>query len=188
MQKRILSLCDYTGIWSLPYRDAGFDVVQVDLRNGVDVRLIEYPGDVFGIIAQPPCTHFASSGARWWSDKGDSALLDALSVVDACLRLVAVCRPKFWVLENPVGRLSRYIGKPVTTYQPCDYAGYSDRPGSEAYTKRTCLWGAFVMPEPYPVPPVLGSVMHRLPPSSDRADLRSVTPSGFANAFYLSNS
>jgi hypothetical protein len=39
----ILSLCDYTGEWSKPYRDNGYDVVQVDLAHGQDVRLLELP-------------------------------------------------------------------------------------------------------------------------------------------------
>lgn len=63
--KTILSLCDYTGAWSDPYRDAGYDVIMVDLANGKDVRLLPYPtGRVHGILAAPPCTHFALSGTR----------------------------------------------------------------------------------------------------------------------------
>ena len=53
----ILSLCDYTGTWAQPYVDAGYDVRQVDIQHGEDIRLLEYPGEVHGIIAQPPCTH-----------------------------------------------------------------------------------------------------------------------------------
>ena len=70
----VLSLFDYTGTWSKPYRDANYDVRQVDIRNGDDVVMIEdlgYP--VRGILAAPPCTHFAASGARWWAEKGDDA-------------------------------------------------------------------------------------------------------------------
>lgn len=176
----ILSLCDRTGIWSQPYRDMGYDVYQVDIAHGHDVRLFEaLPFPVRGVIAQPPCTHFAGSGARWWKDKGDQALLDGLAIVDACLRVVTVHRPQWWVLENPVGRLSRYLGPPVHTFQPCDYG--------ETYKKKTCLWGAFKMPQMTKVEPVEGSKMHRLPPSPDRADLRSVTPKKFAEAFARAN-
>ena len=187
--RTILSLCDYTGIWSEPYWLDGYNVVRVDLARGDDVRLLEYPGQVHGIIAQPPCTHLAVSGARWWVKKGEGALLEALAVVDACLRFVAVCEPEWWVMENPVGRLSRFIGKPSATFDPWMYAQLADHPDAEAYTKRTCLWGRFTMPEkaPHPDGPIHGSKMHKLPPSADRAALRSATPTGFARAFARAN-
>lgn len=37
----VLSLCDFTGNWSRPYREAGYDVRQVDLKDGEDVRLFK---------------------------------------------------------------------------------------------------------------------------------------------------
>jgi hypothetical protein len=176
----VLSLCDFTGEWSRPYREAGYDVVQVDLKHGQDVRLFEaLPFPVRGVLAAPPCTEFAGSGARWWEAKGEGPLLDALAIVDACLRIVAVHRPRWWVLENPVGRLGRWLGKPRFSFDPCNYG--------DGYTKRTCLWGDFTIPAFRPVEPVEGSKMHRLPPSPDRAALRSVTPAGFARAFYEVN-
>ena len=185
--RTIVSLCDRTGVWCAPYRRMGYRVVQVDLAHGGDVRLIEWPGEVWGVIAQPPCSHFAGSGARWWQRKGSEALIEGLSVVDACLRIIATTRPAWWVLENPVGRLSRYLGPWAMTYDPHEYAGWADEPDAEAYTKRTCLWGRFEEPARRPVEPVLGSMMHRLPPSDDRAALRSVTPQGFARAFAAAN-
>lgn len=186
--RTIISLCDRTGVWSGPYARAGYTVRRYDLTEGHDVRLLEAPqGEVWGIIAQPPCTHLAGSGARWWEAKGEEALLEALAVVDACLRLVAVCQPRWWVLENPVGRLSRYLGAPAMTFNPNEYAGWASEPESEAYTKRTCLWGSFRAPQKRHRPAVLGSLMHRLPPSEDRASIRSITPSGFARAFFEAN-
>lgn len=176
----VLSLCDYTGEWSRPYRDAGYDVRQIDIKHGDDVRMFEaLPYPVRGVLAAPPCTEFASSGARWWENKGDEALLSALALVDACLRIVVVHRPQWWVLENPIGRLARYLGPPRMTFDPSDYG--------DPYTKRTCLWGDFAMPLKRPVEAVEGSKMHRLPPSDDRAALRSVTPGGFARAFFEAN-
>ena len=191
--KRILSLCDYTGVWSKPYRDNGYEVIQVDLKYGQDIRLFCYQDDIHGIIAQPPCTHFAGSGARWWKQKGEKPLLEGLALVDACLRFVAVCNPKWWVLENPVGRLKRWIGNPKFRYNPCDFALLADYPQEEAYTKKTCLWGNFIIPslillgQNTYVEPILGSKMHKLPPSKDRAMLRSITPQGFARAFFKCN-
>lgn len=189
MTKTILSLCDHSGVWSKPYVDSGYEVIKVDIKAGVDVRLFEYPGSVHGIIAQPPCTHFAGSGARWWEGKGDAAIIEGLAVVDACLRFVAVCSPDWWVLENPVGRLKNWIGPWSHTYQPWEYALCSDTPDTEAYTKRTCLWGNFTMPDKqaHPDGAVLGSKMHLLPPGPERAALRSLTPQGFARAFFEVN-
>jgi len=176
----ILSLCDYTGEWSRPYAEAGYDVRQIDLGHGQDVRLLAWPGIVHGILAAPPCTQFAGSGARWWEAKGEGAIVEGLSVVDACLRLVAVCRPRWWALENPVGRLDRWIGPPTFTFQPCWYG--------DPYTKKTHLWGQFNTNLPRrPVEPTEGSKMHKLPPSPNRQRLRSVTPAGFAQAFMEAN-
>ena len=192
--KSILSLCDYTGIWSQPYEDAGYNVIRIDLQHGQDVRLTEYPGPVHGIIAQPPCTHFAVSGARWWKGKGEAALLEGLAIVDACLRLVAVCKPKWWVLENPVGRLTTYLGKPKFIFDPHEFAKLADNPQEEAYTKRTCLWGEFTPPMPIfvgsidlLVVPTLGSLMHRVAPGPERANIRSKAPQGFTRAFFAVN-
>lgn len=184
---QILSLCDYTGSWSQPYVDAGYDVIRVDIKKGDDVRLfkaLSHP--VRGVLAAPPCTHFASSGARWWADKGEAALLEALAIVDACLRIVAVHRPRWWVLENPIGRLRDYLGEPRMSFDPCEYGRYDGGHG-DGYTKRTLLWGDFAMPLKSPVPNTEGSRMHLLPPSDERAALRSATPAGFARAFFEAN-
>ena len=178
----ILSLFDYSGEWSRPYREAGYDVIQVDLKHGQDVRLFEkLPHPVRGILAAPVCTEFAGSGARWWAEKGDPALLEGLSLVDATMRIIAVHEPVWWVLENPVGRLNRYLGPPKMTFNPCDYG--------DPYTKRTCLWGDFTPPMRDPVEPTEGSKMWvKYGGKSERTkELRSVTPAGFARAFFDAN-
>lgn len=176
--KIILDLCGGTGSWSKPYRDAGYDVRLVTLPE-TDVRTYAPPENVYGILVAPPCTNFAVSGARWWKGKGEQALLDSLAVVDACLRIVILSKPKWWVLENPVGRLTTYLGKPRMSFDPCDYG--------DPYTKKTLLWGEFNFPKMKRVEPTEGSKLHRLPPSPKRAELRSITPSGFAQAFYKAN-
>ena len=160
--RAILSLCDLTGNWSRPYEEAGYDVIRIDLANGRDVRLLEHLGrPIHGILAAPPCDHFALSGARWWDGKGESAVIEGLSIVDACLRAVAIYRPTWWALENPVGRLRRFLGEPAFRFDPCDFG--------DPYTKRTCLWGHFTPPVPLvsaaarnPVLPTLGSMMHTM--------------------------
>lgn len=176
----VLSLCDYTGAWCAPYRD-GYDVRQIDLKLGTDVRTYEPPRTrrVHGVLAAPPCTVFASSGARW--HRTDEEMREALEIVAACTRIVAACDPEWWCIENPVGNLTRWLGKPRHIFQPCDYG--------DPWTKRTCLWGRFNPPQPTPVEPTLGSRMwaeYGGGPEQRRAD-RSATPRGFARAFHLAN-
>lgn len=185
--KIILDLCGGTGSWSKPYRLAGYDVRVIDpqvWRGGEggtgDVRLMHYTKDrIHGILAAPPCTEFSSSGARWWASKGEQALLDALSIADACARIVLFHKPRWWALENPIGRLRRFIGPPTYTFDPCDHGN--------PYTKRTLIWGEFTPPARTPVTPTEGSKMHLLSPSPERALLRSATPPGFAQAFFEAN-
>ena len=76
--------------------------------------------------------------------------------------------------------VSTYWRPPDFRFDPCDYAGYlpAEHQLNEAYTKRTCLWtgGGFQLPEYKAVVPILGSKMHNLPDSKNRASLRSATP------------
>jgi len=177
--KVILDLCGGTGAWSKPYKDAGYDAQIVTLPND-DIRLFEVTERVYGILAAPPCTEFAVSGARWWSSKSNLDLLHGLSVLDACLRIIFISKPVFWCLENPVGRINKYIGPPLMYFNPCDYG--------DPYTKKTGLWGKFNKPViKNPVEPTEGSKMHLYPPSKNRAALRAITPPGFAKAFFEAN-
>jgi hypothetical protein len=189
----ILSLCDRSGNWSQPYVDNGYEVMTVDLaRDGQDIRLLKYLGrPVHGILAAPPCTHFSGAGAWMWEKKGESALLEGLALVDACLRMVAVYKPVFWALENPKGRLKDYLGPPAWRFDPCEFG--------DNYTKRTCLWGHFTPPRPLFAPQARKAVRPELHPgkpgSRDRTtylgskgrEQRSVTPMGFAQAFFEAN-
>ena len=175
----ILDLCGGSGAWSQPYREAGYCVDVIDLPR--DVRLLQrIRVGVRGILAAPPCTDLAGSGARWWRNKGDERLRDALSMVDACVRIAWVQQPMWWVLENPVGRLSWYLGPPQMAFDPADYG--------DPYTKRTLLWGRFTSPPMVRrVTATEGSKIHRYPPSADRPMKRSITPRGFAQAFFEAN-
>lgn len=185
-QRIILSLCDFSGQWCKPYREAGYVGKQFDLKLGTDIRTIPYQGRVHGILAAPPCTAFAGSGAQYWGDKdADGRTCEGLALVDACLRLVAVSKPRWWCLENPVGRLRKWLGPPSLIFQPYLFG--------DAYTKRTCLWGEFnTALKQSPVEPVKvceqGSWLQRLGGNSERTkELRSVTPEGFSRAFFEAN-
>ena len=199
----VISLCDRTGIMVEPWADAGWPCECVDMQHppglteghhpnirfrGMDVRDYGRVTNAAIVFAFSPCTDLAVSGARWWKDKGLRRLGEAIQIVGACLD---VCESSAapWMIENPIGALSTHWRKPDAKFDPCDYGGYLTPPG-DAYTKRTCLWigGGFVVPTPKPVFPVEGSRMHLIPPSPDRANIRSETPAGFARAVFEANS
>lgn len=176
----ILSLFDHSGNWSKPYLDAGYEVAQIDLQHGQDARLLPYfKGGVHGILAAPPCTAFAASGAQYWKAKDAAGeLLEALALVDACMRAVVVYQPKWWVLENPVGRLTTWLGPPAFKFQPSHFG--------DPYTKTTYLWGKFNLPKLNAVRPIEGSRMHTKF-GGGSGQKRSITPQGFARAFFDAN-
>ena len=183
--KIILDLCGGSGSWSKPYFEAGYDVRLVTLPD-CDVRSYRPPQrQVYGILAAPPCDHFSVSGAQYWPAKdADGRTQEALDIVSACCRIIIACKPTFWALENPVGRLKYWLGEPVMSFNPCDYG--------DAYTKKTLLWGAFNFPERNPVEPIRscsqGSWIQKLGGKSEKTkELRSITPQGFAKAFFEAN-
>ena len=188
MNMLILDLCSGTGSWSKPYKDHGYAVIKVDITKGEDIRLFEakYP-NVYGILAAPPCTHLSGSGSRWWKQKGKEKLLEALSIVDACMRIIMVHNPRFWCIENPVGRLTTYLGKPKHTFHPNDYAGYAENPITNEYQKLTCLWGEFNIPRKKRGQMRKKTFIHTMGPSPDRAKERSRMSDGFAKAFFMFN-
>lgn len=175
-KKVILDLCGGTGAWSRPYAESGdYDVLVVTFPDDVRiVRRLSYP--VYGILAAPPCTVFAAAGNRW--KRTEREMIEGLSVVDACLRLIWVNRPKFWALENPRGKLIHYLGPPKLYFDPCDYG--------DPYTKKTLLWGEFNAPKKNRVEPTEGSKIH-LKYSGAQKKERSITPTGFAKAFFEAN-
>lgn len=201
-KKIIFSLFDATGNWSEPYRKAGYDVVQQDIQLGHDIFdhtvfwANQFRADgitIHGLMAAVPCTDFASSGARWWKDKvGQPAPYEGnnlwfedrldyfVSMVYCVLLIVEWLQPKWWVIENPVGRIQKLVpelGDPFW-FQPWQYG--------DPYTKKTGLWGNFNKNLPQnPVLPLFGSMMHKM--SSTRQDERSITPKGFAKSFFLAN-
>lgn len=195
----VLSLCDRTGNMVRPWLEAGVRCVTVDLREAENAHPLRthIVGDVRGlrldssptfVFAFPPCTDLASSGARWWKDKGLRAIIDSLELVEAC-REICLRTGAAWMLENPVGALATFWRRPDHYFHPVHYAGYSPSPDADGYSKKTCLWtgGGFVMPDRKPGEPTLGDMIHRMSPSPDRADKRSATPLGFAYAVFAAN-
>lgn len=195
MTDRIVISCfDESTVMVQPWAEAGYTCYCVDLlhepglhrdgniiRVGADMKDWLPPrGDIAFAAFFPPCTDVAVSGARWFQDKGLGRLVDALELFDVSARLAEWCQAPY-LIENPVSTVSSYWRKPDHTFDPCDYG--------DPYTKKTCLWtgGGFVMPTKRRVEPTEGSKMHFLPPSADRARLRSTTPMGFAKAVFEAN-
>ncbi len=197
--RRVLSLCDRSGVMVQPWIDAGHEAIVVDLQHegvtreggltriGCDVRDFLAVDDYSIVFAFPPCTHLAKSGARWWKDKGLTALIEALQVVDAC-RIICEASGAPYMIENPSGALSTHWRKPDHAFDPLDFGAYVL--DGEDYTKLTNLWtgGGFVMPPKRPLPMSdEPNPIHWAAPGADRADRRSITPRGFAQAVFEAN-
>lgn len=210
MKKTLLSLFDFSGTWSEPYALAGWDVYRVDIKNGDDVfdvmdRVIKASIDggfrVNGLLAAPPCTDFSSSGAQYWGAKKsqpaqymnewtglkfDSTTELSTGLVLATLFIIELTQPDFWAIENPVGRLNTLVPELVPFgpryFQPHQYG--------DPYTKKTGLWGTFNMPKiTQPALNLFGTseIMKYGGKSAKTKEMRSITPKGFAQAFYNFN-
>lgn len=171
-ERLILDLCGGTGAWSAPYFYAGYEVLTITLPHFGDVRTFTIDRPVHGILAAPPCTQF--SMARNGHPRLERDLVEGMACVNACMRIVLQCRPKWWALENPAGLLGRFLGSPRDTFEPHHFG--------DAWTKRTCLWGDFAIPARGPFVKPTSSAMRR-----STAAERAITPPGFARAFFEAN-
>lgn len=181
-ERLILDLCAGSGSWSEPYKAAGYRVRRVTLPAG-DVRTFVPPDeDVWGVLAAPPCEEFslAKNGRERDFARG-------LETVSACLRIVMTTRPRWWALENPVGLLSRWLGRPSFVFEPYQFG--------DPWSKRTALWGSFTIPALGPCFGIaidgggpLCVICHPDAPAvCSIAAHRAVTPPGFARAFFEAN-
>ena len=122
------------------------------------------------LIAHPPCTHLAVSGARWFKDKQveqAEALAFVQLLLDAPVERIA--------LENPVSIISSHIRKPTQIIQPWQF-GHGE-------TKTTCLWlKNLPLLQPTQVVDGREAKVHRMSPGPDRWKERSRTYTGLANA------
>jgi len=195
MSKLILDLCGGTGSWSRPYKEAGYEVINVTLPE-YDVETYIPPKNVYGILAAPPCTQF--SFARTNAKKKRN-LSGGLWTVQDCLDIIWSCQRrikkdtqkkqplKFWALENPRGMLEWFLGKPAFTFNPYDFG--------DNYKKQTQLWGCFNPPTPDPIEctqPKFDKMKSKdIHPDQfgklTRQERRAITPAGFAQAFFEAN-
>jgi hypothetical protein len=174
---RVLVACEYSGTVRDAFRARGHDAMSCDLLP-TEAPGPHYQGDVRDVlgdgwdlmIAHPPCTHLAVSGARWFhlKQREQAEALDFVRLLmDAPIPRIAV--------ENPVSIISSRIRKPDQIIQPWQF-GHGE-------TKATCLW-LKGLPKLKPTSIVDGreARIHRLPPSQDRWKIRSTTYSGIAAA------
>ena len=186
---KILIACEYSGTVRRSFAAKGHNVTSCDLLPSDDDSKDHYQGDVFDLlknnkydlmIAHPPCTHLAVSGAAWFKAKRESGVQqEALAFVQ---RLMDADIPKICI-ENPVSIISSQIRKPEQIIQPYQF-GHLEQ-------KKTCLWlknlpnlvdTNNVYDEMMTLPRKDREKMHYLPPSPDRWKLRSKTYQGIADA------
>ncbi len=190
----VISLFDYSGLWSRPYRQSGWRVLQVEDKLGFDVFKWNYaairPELVAGILAAPPCTDFAVSGAQYWPQKDrDGRTKKSIRLIQKTLEIIKYFKPRFWAMENPVGRLNTLIPG-LAEYGPWYFEPYWY---GDSWSKKTGLWGVFNKPNPSKIVKPerftkQGSWTQLLGGRSEKTkELRSITPPGFANAFYQAN-
>jgi len=174
---KVLVACEYSGTVRDAFLKLGHDAMSCDLLP-TDVPGPHYQGDVFDImedgydlmIAHPPCTHLAVSGARWFKEKMPEQA-EALWFVDMLLNAPI----GMIALENPISVISSRIRKPDQIIHPWQF-GHGE-------TKATCLW-LKCLPKLTPTNVVEGreARIHRMPPSPNRWKERSKTYQGIADA------
>lgn len=174
---RVLVACEFSGIVRDAFLAREHDALSCDLLP-TESPGPHYQGDVRDVlgdgwdlmIAHPPCTHLAVSGARWFKDKQaeqEEALAFVRLLLDAPIPRIA--------LENPVSIISSRIRKPDQIIQPWMF-GHGE-------TKATCLWLKGLQPlQPTQVVEGRAAAVHRMPPSPDRWKKRSLTYPGIAQA------
>ena len=176
---KILVACEFSGIVRDAFIRAGHDAISCDLLPSESDFGKHYQGDVFDIlddgfdlmIAHPPCTDLAVSGARHFKEKiADGRQQRALEFVKKLMdaHIEKIC------IENPISVISSKIRKPDQIIQPWMF-GHGE-------TKATCLW-LKNLPKLMPTNIVSGreARVHRMPPGPDRWKERSRTYQGVAD-------
>lgn len=184
---KVLVGCEFSGTVRDAFLRRGHDAISCDLLPS-DSPGPHYQGDISDIINDnwdlvvfhPPCTHLAVSGARWFKDKQ----VEQKEALDFVRLLMSADIPKI-AIENPVSIISTHIRKPDQIVQPYMFG--------DPHTKTTCLW-LKNLPLLQPTNIVSKGKRHitksgkslpewyNLPPSEDRAEIRSKTFEGFARA------
>ena len=177
---KVLIACEFSGIVRDAFRKRGHDAWSCDLlpdENGNpkhfkhDIRDLKLDKTEYDLmIAFPPCTHLAVSGARWFKGK-EREQVEAIAFFCELMsaNIDKIC------LENPIGIMSTCYRKPDQIIQPWQF-GHGE-------TKATCLW-LKGLPKLEPTDIVEGRKgrVHREPPGPNRWKNRSRTYQGIADA------
>jgi site-specific DNA-cytosine methylase len=174
---KVLVACEFSGTVRDAFIARGHDAMSCDLlptekpgphHQGSVLDILDHGWDL--MIAHPPCTHLAVSGARWFKDKRkeqEEALVFVRLLLDAPIERIA--------LENPISIISSRIRKPDQIIQPYQF-GHGE-------TKATCLWlKGLTKLRPTDMVEGRETRIHKMPPSPDRWKERSRTYQGIANA------
>lgn len=174
---KVAILCEFSGTVRDAFTRRGHEAISFDLLPTEspgphvigDIRDADLTGFDL-IIAHPPCTHLAVSGARWFKDK----LKEQAEALDFVRFIMSLPCDRI-ALENPISIISSRIRRPDQIIQPWQF-GHGE-------TKATCLW-LKGLPKLVPTNIVEGreAVCHRRPPTADRWKLRSLTYKGIAEA------
>lgn len=175
---RVLVACEFSGVVRSAFRARGHDAWSCDTLPTEDHDGHHFECDVREVlanqwdllIAHPPCTHLAVSGARWFKDK----LPEQQAALDFVARLMCAPVPRI-VIENPVSIISSQIRKPDQVIQPWQF-GHGE-------VKATCLW-LKGLPKLAPTNVVDGRhpACWLASPGPDRWKIRSRTYQGIAEA------
>ena len=174
---RVLVACEYSGTVRDAFAALGHNAWSCDLlpteRPGKHIQddVLLYLNKGWDLmIAHPPCTHLAVSGARWFKDKHR----EQTEALDFVRRLMDAPIPRI-AIENPISIISSRIRKPDQIIQPWQF-GHGE-------TKATCLW-LKNLPKLVPTNIVEGreARIHKMPPGPDRWKDRSRTYQGIATA------
>lgn len=179
---KILVACEESQSVTIELRKLGHDAFSCDIQDCSgghpewhikdNAIIVAYTIQWDIMIAFPPCTDLASSGARWFAEKQKDGRQQ--KAVDFFMKLVNAPIDKISI-ENPIGIMSTHYRKPDQIIQPWEY-GHGE-------TKSTCLW-LKNLPLLKPTNIVEGREQRiwKMPPSKDRAKLRSKTYPGIAKA------
>jgi len=179
---KVLIGCEESQVVTIEFRKLGFEAYSCDLQecSGGHPEW-HLQGDIFEVInreqwdmmiAFPPCTDLAVSGARYFEQKRkdgrqQKSIEFFMSIANTSIKHIAI--------ENPIGIMSTHYRKPDQIIQPWQF-GHGE-------TKATCLW-LKGLPLLKPTDFVSGreQKVWKMPPSADRAKLRSKTFPGIAAA------
>lgn len=192
---RVLVACEYSGTVRDAFLDRGHYAMSCDLLpcesqasgdhyQGNVLDILDHDWDL--MIAHPPCTYLCSSGLHWNNKRPGRARL-TLEALDFVRILLAAPVPRI-ALENPIGCISTKIRPYDQTVQPYQY-------GHDA-SKTTCLWLKNLpplRPTGFVEPRIVNGKRRwanqcdnggqdKLPPSTDRWKIRSLTYQGIADA------